>query len=62
MARLLIAVLVLLGVLTTFARETAAALVLLDQNVSNIDDLLLRKRSYATRRCCMNLPLQVRAM
>jgi hypothetical protein len=44
MARLLIAVLVLLGVLTTFARETAAALVLLDQNVSNIDDLLLRKR------------------
>lgn len=33
-----------------------------NQNVSNIDDLLLRKRSYATCRCCMNLPLQVRAM
>jgi hypothetical protein len=33
-----------------------------NQNISNIDDLLLRKRSYATCRCCMNLFLQVRAM
>jgi hypothetical protein len=62
MARRLIAVFVLLGVLTTFGRKTAAALVLLGSERFEHYDLLLRKRSYATCRCCMNLPLQVRAL
>ena len=42
--------------------KPTATVVFWDQNVSDINDLLLRKRSYATCRCCMNLPLQVRAM
>jgi hypothetical protein len=62
MARLPDAVLVLLGVLTTFARKAYSSAGHLRSNVSNIHDSLLRRRSYATCRCCMNLPLQVRGM
>lgn len=62
MARRLIAVLVLLGVLATFARVLQQRWFFWDQDVLNIDDALLRTRSYATCRCCVNLPLQVRGM
>jgi hypothetical protein len=62
MARLPDAVLVLLGVLTTFARKACSSAGHLRSNVSSIYDSLLRRRSYATCRCCMNLSLQVCGM
>jgi len=58
----LLPVFVLLRVLAAFVLETRSSTGLWGEDVSQIDDPRLRRRSYATCCSCMNLPFRLHAM